>query len=70
MTAMNAVEIADGDYRTAQAAGRLTVAHDEKAFCRHVPSMVKKSCEARCRGSTAGVKRGGPLMLFWRNLAD
>jgi hypothetical protein len=44
MAAMNAVEIADGDYRTAQAVGRLTVAHDEKAFRRHVPSMVKKSC--------------------------
>jgi hypothetical protein len=40
MTAMNAVEIADRDYRTAQAAGRLTVAHDEKAFCRHELAAV------------------------------
>jgi hypothetical protein len=70
MAAMNTVKIADGDDRTAQAIGRLTVAHDEEAFRRHVPSKVKKSCRARCRGDATQVKRGGPLILFKRNSAD
>ncbi len=56
VAAMHAVEIADGNDRAAQAIIARAVAHDEEAFCRHRPAMVKKLLHVRCRRGRRRVK--------------
>ena len=50
VAAVDAIEIAHGEDGAAERAIGRCIAHDEEAFRRHRPAMVKKSCGARrCR---------------------